>query len=356
MTVGSRRDLEETRRALARWLAARLGVAQLEVRELRLPRAGYSNETATFTAAWHDPDAGPVIRRLVLRIEPTHHQLFVQPDALFQARVMEALRRHASVPVPGVWFTESSRDVFGAPFYVMDQVPGRVPSDVPSWHRSGWTVELTAGQRARMYDNALTALVRLHRTDWQKGFGFLAPGDGTEPFAAHLRRLEQWYDWCAEDRRYDSDVIDAALDHVLTHRPAAVDERVGVVWGDARVGNMVFADDLSVAALLDWETTTLGPPEIDLAWWLMFDEYLCEAQGLSRLPGVPTAEATIARYEELSGRPVRDIRYFRILAGLTFALINSRLAHLLIAGGRTPEPVAADYVTRITRMTARWLR
>ena len=73
----------------------------------------------------------------------------------------------------------------------------------------------------------------------------------------------------------------------------AGDPGEGVVWGDARVGNMCFADDLSVAALFDWEGATTGPPGIDLGWWLMFDRYLCEAQRSQRLDGIPGREQTI---------------------------------------------------------------
>jgi hypothetical protein len=36
-----------------------------------------------------------------------------------------------------------------------------------------------------------------------------------------------------------------------------------------------------VAAMLDWEGAALGPPELDVTWWVMFDEFLCETQGKS---------------------------------------------------------------------------
>jgi aminoglycoside phosphotransferase (APT) family kinase protein len=140
---------------------------------------------------------------------------------------------------------------------------------------------------------------------------------------------------------------------VVRHRPAT--DAAVISWGDARPGNIIFGDDLSVVALLDWEGATIGPPEIDVGWWLMFEEFLCEAQGLTRLDGVPDRDATIARYQELSGRPVEEIRYYEILAGLVLALINSRLADLMIAGGRLEPAVAGEFVTRVTDMTARWL-
>jgi aminoglycoside phosphotransferase (APT) family kinase protein len=110
-----------------------------------------------------------------------------------------------------------------------------------------------------------------------------------------------------------------------------------------------------VAALLDWEGASLGPPEVDVAWWAMFDEFLCEAQGLPRLPGVHDRAGTYARYEELAGAPLRDIEYYEVLVGLQLSLINSRLADLLISSGKVPEPVAAEYVTRVAGITQRSL-
>ena len=133
------------------------------------------------------------------------------------------------------------------------------------------------------------------------------------------------------------------------------DRTAGVVWGDARVGNIIFGDDLSVAALLDWEGATTGPPEIDVAWWVMFDEFLCEAQGIQRLEGVAGRDETLARYEALGGRRLSNIVYYEILAGLVLSLINSRLADLLVSGGVVDPTFGAEIVTRITDLTARRL-
>ena len=141
--------------------------------------------------------------------------------------------------------------------------------------------------------------------------------------------------------------------HVLANHPPT--KAASVVWGDARVGNIMFADDCTVAAMVDWEGATLGPPEIDVAWWVMFDEYLCEAQGFARLEGISDSEGTFARYEQLSGRPLQNMGYYQILAGLFLALINSRLVDLLIRNKVVDKTYGAELVTRVTNMTARHL-
>jgi len=341
----------ETARTLESWLAGRLRADTVAVSDLSVPKAGFSNETIVGHADWSDADGAHGLD-FVLRIQPTAHQLFVEPDALRQAAVMAALAGH--VPVPPIWLTESDPAVLGAPFFLMQRVYGRIPGDVPSWHHRGWTKDLAVPERTRLHDNALAALVHLHAVDTTTpAFGFLAAkGAGTalERYADHIHI---WYEWCKPVRRFGTDIIDAAMAYVLAEVPA--DDRRSVVWGDARVGNIIFADDMSVAAMLDWEGATLGPPEIDVTWWVMFDEFLCEAQGRTRLEGVPDRLGTFDRYEELSGAPLRNRDYFEVLAGLQLALINSRLADLLVTTGQLPDAVAGEFVTRATSITKRSL-
>jgi aminoglycoside phosphotransferase (APT) family kinase protein len=347
------RDLVETARALEDWLVGRLdGVADsLVVSELSVPKAGFSNETICGHVQWNSAH-GAEARDFVVRIEPTSHQLFVEPDAMRQARVMSELA--GRVPVPNIWLTETSSDPLGAPFFLMDRVHGRIPGDVPSWHKRGWTTELDSAQRFELHDNALRALAALHAIDTNDAaFEFLlTPGDGT-PLQRYVNHVAAWHEWCLPVLRHDVDTINAAMRYVLDAVPR--DARRSIVWGDARVGNIVFGDDLSVAAMLDWEGATLGPPEIDVAWWVMFDEFLCEANGLTRLAGVPDRRGTLARYSEIAGHPLRDIEYYEVLAGLQFSLINSRLAHLLITSGSAPESFVDEFVYRTTAITRRSL-
>ncbi|GAB2982992.1 phosphotransferase family protein [Amycolatopsis acidiphila] len=336
-------DSTVTREVLARWLA-RQGCRDVRLGELTQPDAGYSGRTVFVAASWAEPGGTARHEELVVRVQSPDQQLFVAPDAVRQAETMRGLAGEPGVPVPRIWFTESDPAVLGAPFYVMGRVRGRVPGDVPSWHVRGWTVELSPGQRTRLHDNGLAALVALHRVDWRRELGFLDPAGTGTALERYLAQLENWYAWCGPSRRFGPEVLAAGLAHVLEHRPD--DDGEVVVWGDARPGNICFADDLSVAALFDWETATIGPPGIDLGWWLMFERYLCEAQGKRRLDGVPGRAGTIARYHELGGVKIPDIDYYELLAGVVMTLIASRLADVLVETGRVTPEIAAIYPNR----------
>lgn len=363
MSPASTRDLTATARRLEAALSRHLRVGDPVVSDLRTPKAGYSNETVFFRAAYRPADGGPQqVADLVLRVEPTSHQLFVTPDAARQAQVMQALARNPGTPVPAVLFVEPDPADLGAPYFVMRQVHGRVPGDVPSYHRKGWVRELSPADQAKVHDEGLATLVALHHIDSREGFEFLAPprapastARGGAPRTAldrYLAELEQWYEWCGESRHYGADVLASGLAYLLEHRPD--DPAECVVWGDARVGNLLYADDLSVAAMFDWEGATLGPPGIDLGWWLMFEDFLSEAQGVPRLPGVPDRDATIARYRELGGVDIPDIDYYELLACVVMALINSRLADLLVREGLSAD-VASTYPLRSAAMAERRL-
>jgi aminoglycoside phosphotransferase (APT) family kinase protein len=320
---------------LQSWLPLQLAATEataFEVSDFTAPPAGYSGRTVFFTAAWIDHAGVRHAENLVLRAQAENHQLFTVPDAPRQAEVMQRLAAQG-ISVPDIVGIERGSKVLGSPFYVMRRVRGRTPSDVPSWHKRGWTVELSAADRGLLCDNGLRALVDVHCIDAPDTLRFLR-GDADPTRTALLRYLDKlscWYEWCRADLVVGTDVLAQALRVLLESAPDTDAETV--VWGDARVGNMCFGDDLSVVALFDWETAGTGPPDIDLGWWLMFERFLCEALGFTRLPGVPDDDEIIRRYLQFGGTLTGDIAYYQLLAAFVLSLINNRLARLLVRDG-----------------------
>src|SRR3546814_20575191 len=85
-------------------------------------------------------------------------------------------------------------------------------------------------------------------------------------------------------------LVRSALVYCLDNRPS--EACVSVLWGDPTPSNTMFRPDGTVAALIDWELAALGPPEIDLAWWLYFDELFSITFGVKRLEGLPDRKST----------------------------------------------------------------
>lgn len=345
------------REKLRSWLPARIapgGATSFDISQFTVPDAGYSGRTVFFTASWTDSAGLFRSEDLVLRMQATDHQLFTTPDAPRQAEVMRRLCRHG-IPVPHIVGIEHDATVFGTPGYVMTRVTGRVPSDVPSWHKRGWTAELSPSRRELLCDNALRALVAIHRIDDPQDLEYLrtSSGLGTTALQRYLHNLHGWYEWCRDDLKVGSDVLALALPVILESAPD--DDAEAIVWGDARVGNMCFGDDLSVIALFDWETATTGPPDIDLGWWLMFERFLCESLGFTRPPGVPDDAEFARRYREFGGVLSGDIVYYELVAAFVLSLINNRLALSLVRDGLSPD-TARRYPQAAVDLVERYLR
>ncbi|AFC54334.1 phosphotransferase family protein [Mycobacterium paraintracellulare] len=360
--TSARGDVGDRMREVMRaWLPERLapgGVNAFEISEFTAPQAGYSGKTAFFTATWTDPFGAHHAADLVLRAQAENHQLFTTPDAPRQADVMKRLSAHG-LPVPEVIGIERDATVLGSPFYLMRRVSGQTPSDVPSWHKRGWTVDLSADERSVLCDNGLRALVALHRVDDPDTLAFLR-GDA-DPTRTALHRyvdeLRGWFEWCRADLVVGADTLAEALRVIVHSAPDTDTDTDTIVWGDARVGNMCFGDNLEVVALFDWETAGTGPPDIDLGWWLMFERFLCEALGFTRLPGIPDDDGFVRRYLDFGGRLTGDIAYYQLVAAFVLSLINNRLARLLVRDGldattamsypRTSVALVEHYLDRI---------
>ena len=318
-----RRDLELTNRQLRDWLRRKLpGVRDLAINDLGGPsETGFSSDTLMFDVEWSDP-SGRHRERLVARLKPSGFTVFPNYDMSLQYRVMKTLG-DTDVPVPRMRWFEADEAPLGAPFYVMDRVDGRVPTDNPPYHMGGWLQDLSPADREALWWSGLEAMARVHRLDWRAlGFGFLdQPGRGASPLEQQLREYDEFLDWGVDRQRYP--LIEAARRWLEAHRPA--EEQVALCWGDSRPGNQIF-DGTACVAVIDWEMTRLGDPVQDLAWWITLDRCFSEGLGVERLAGLPDRQATIARWESLLGREARHLAYYEMLALYKFAAIMARVS------------------------------
>nr|UUG47305.1 putative phosphotransferase [Amycolatopsis sp.] len=325
------RDDHRTRAGLARWCSTAIaGGAEVRIGPVSVPEAsGFANETLVFEASW--PTAGGTCRRrLVARIAPDEIRVYPDRRLADQYRALRVLGRETDVPVPEVLGHEPGTDLLGAPFLVMAWVPGRVPADLPSYHRQGWLAELPAADRAAVWHNGVDVLGRVHRLDPAAlGLGFLKPREASAGLVEGA--LEQYASRLDFFGVRDSPEVSAALTWLRANRPR-VAPAASLLWGDARLGNLLF-DGVTVAAVLDWEMASLGPAEIDLAWFLHLDRFLSQGIGADRLPGLPGEPETLDRWSRRVGRPPRDLDYYLVFAAFRFALITSRVSDLMVRQG-----------------------
>jgi aminoglycoside phosphotransferase (APT) family kinase protein len=233
-------------------------------------------------------------------------------------------------PVPCVIGVEPTSDLFGAPFLLMTRLPGEIVPQNPNYNLAGWVAEMPVEKRAAVWENGVRALAGLQRIDWRDGFEFMARG--TEPgIEGYLTWTEEWMRWAVAGRDYA--IGEAAIDYLKRAMPK--DAPINVLWGDGQPSNVLFDTKTGeVTGLLDWELALLGPSEIDLAWWLMFDELLSTRFHVKRLEGLPGAERLTAVYEEAAGRRVAHMDYYGVLVRLHMAIVMIRAVDRQVAQGR----------------------
>jgi aminoglycoside phosphotransferase (APT) family kinase protein len=348
-TIG-RGPAADITRVLADWLAERMAGAEgVRIGEPRAPSAnGFSNITALFEASWRSQGVEKR-RRLVARIEPTGEGLFPTYDVARQFDVMKALE-HSAVPVPKALWMERDATILGSRFLIMEHVEGHIPSDDPSFAASGWVLGLTPPQRRELCDNAITALVRVHQVDWRgHGLDWLRrPGEGTSA-ERELTYYEDFYRWAAEGLTVP--VIEAGLAWARGRIPATDD--LVLSWGDSRIGNMIFGDDLRVRAVIDWEGASLAAREKDLGHWLQLTHVYTEQFGLALPEGFPDRTALLRRYEELSHQQLGDVRFYEVMSGIHSSIQALRALTLIGRASGQGRNEAAILNNPFTRGLAR---
>lgn len=339
---------EEVRGGLEAWLGTKVPGARIT--SCDIPAAsGMSNLTILFSA-----ETGTGEEHFVARVAPDGPAVFMDYDLAKEASVMNALAG-IGVKVPTVRWVEQDPAALGAQFLVMERATGRVPADDPPFTAVGWVLDdLNDEQRRALCVNSLEALATIHDADWKGlGLGFLAPAGGATADAvldADLAYWERIYDWARADDV--NATVEAGFAWLRDNRPADDREPV-LVWGDARIGNMMFGDDLAVNAILDWEMVGLGQPDVEVAWWLFLLRHHTEGIGMPYPSGFPSRDEVIAIYEKASGRPVPHVDYYEVWAAVRLVVLMHRAGNLMIEVGLLPPDAPMKFNNPASQLLAK---
>jgi aminoglycoside phosphotransferase (APT) family kinase protein len=333
------RDLDDLAQALASWLGERLpGVRDIRISHLTYPRgAGQSHETILFDAQWRE---GGEAREqgMVVRIKPTSFTVY--PDDLFieQYQVMQVMHDSTCVPVARPMWLEEDAALLGAPFFVMEKKVGRVPVSIPPYAQSGWVAEASAEQRRRMWEGGVRNLAAIQGAPVGK-LHFLEGGEhARQGLEQEFDKYTRFFAWIQQERPWP--VVERGLARLRDlwpdNRPA------GIVWGDARIGNMMFDEEFEVFAVMDWEQPSLGGALNDLAWWIVNSELMHGARGdRPHLAGMGTREETIALWQEITGISASGLEWYEDFTRLKMMCLGIRMAAL-----RGQEPMDEAMLAR----------
>ncbi len=342
MPIPAQRDLEQSKKSLATWLAGKVG-ADVELGEFGGPGAtGFSNETIIVDAHY----AGQA-DRLVVRVAPTGYTLF--PDPAFEAQhdILVMLATATSIPVPAVRWYETDTSVLGAPFFVMGFVDGLIPEDNPPYTMGGWLKDSSPEVQEKVFWGAIDTIAEVSALD---------PASlDLPPLLTGLDAQLDYYEAFMEsvEKTEAMPVARRAFAWLRENKPA--DDGTVLCWGDSRIGNIMFTPEGERLAVVDWEMAVLGSPSQDLAWMWFLDRHHAEGMGEQRLPGFPTKEAMIARFEAKSGRSAKAFDYYELFAGFRFCVIMGRLAMIFKDWGLIPADHDMGQSNAPTVLTAKML-
>jgi aminoglycoside phosphotransferase (APT) family kinase protein len=274
-------------------------------------------------------------RSLVVRRPPMGDLLATAHDMKREYTLISALWP-TPVPVPEPLAFTDDPAITGAQFYAMGWVEGRslYTADETAAH-------LTVEARRRTGPSFIDTLTALHQLDPDEiGLGNLGKR------SSYLgRQLKRWYEsWNASKNRELPDV-DRLHSFLIDRLPQQA--RVCVVHGDYGLHNCRVASDGHIAAVVDWEISTLGDPLADLAYcinaWIESAEEGPNAmQAPTTLPGFCSRAYLIDRYANQTGADLSQINYYRCFNHWKSVCIMQGVYARYLQGQKSSEDVDVE--------------
>lgn len=250
-------------------------------------------------------------RRMVLRKRPPG-VLLPSAHAIDREFTVQTALAGSGVPVAPMLHYCEDETVVGASFYLMERVEGRIFQDS--------TLDASPPEERRtMYREAARTLAAIHDVDIDAvGLGGFGRRDGYLE-----RQLKRWSEQWRLSAVADDPVMERLIAWLQANMPQ--EEQTRLTHGDFRIGNLIFDPvEPRVAAVLDWELSTLGDPLLDLAhscifaWHVKPDEYGGMLGVDLAARKLPTLDQFIVDYRAASSAPQQLGAYH-----LAFALFRN---------------------------------
>jgi aminoglycoside phosphotransferase (APT) family kinase protein len=266
-------------------------------------------------------------RRWVLRTPPRTGRTPSAHDVAREYRVTAALAA-TDVPVAEAVLLHDDEATLGVPFTISTFVDGR------AFRTHDDLAGLDAEGLAAVVGSMIDALAALHRTD-HVAVGLETFGRPDGYAARQLRRWSSQWEIVGtpEVHALASDVIDDLRKVVPDQR------RTSIVHGDFRVDNTLvrgIGPTAHVAAVVDWELSTIGDPVADVAMMCAYREPAFDliagapaAWTSGRLPG---PDALAEAYVAAGGTRLDHWEFHLALAYLKVAVIAAGIDHRRRAG------------------------
>jgi len=254
-----------------------------EVNEITM---GWETELYSFDVEFRK--AGNLVR--VERVVRLYPGISAAEKAVKEFKVMSRLSQ-AGYPVPEVLHLETDKETLGRPFIIMERVRG---------HNMTEGFLKSSGEKL---DSLMTVFIKLfvdlHNLDGARLF----PGDYfVGDTATYVNRV---LDSARENiEGHGIGWLGPVLDWLNEHKAGVSTEGLSIVHKDFHPNNIIIREDGS-PVVIDWGAVQAGDYRADIAWTiLLMSTYWDPAVG----------KVILEKYQEISGREVRDFQFFEVLA------------------------------------------
>ena len=273
-----------------------------------------------------------------------------------EARVLAALKGSV-VPHPGLIAACEDETVLGATFYLMEPVDGyNATQGLPEPFQS------SPDLRHQMGLSLVDGIAALGAIDYVE-VGLTGLGKPENYLERQVSRwkaqLESYADIPEWDGRKDIQGVNRVGDWLEANRPSSF--RAGIIHGDYHLGNVMFlCDEPKLAAIVDWELTTIGDPLIDLGWLMATwpsEEDRSDAGTVAVQPwdGFPSADELVAHYAGQTDRDVSGIHWYGVLACYKLGIILEG-TYARACAGKAPKETGDNLHARTIWLLERALR
>ncbi|SRX93064.1 aminoglycoside phosphotransferase [Thermomonospora curvata DSM] [Mycobacterium shimoidei] len=260
-------------------------------------------------------------RSYVLRRGPQ----FLRPRSntviLRETRVLAALAG-SDVPHPRLIARCEDPSVLGdAVFYLMEPVDGfNAGVELPALHANDASVRF--GMGLSMAD----ALAKLGAVDHEA----VGLADFGKPEGFLERQVPRWLSELESYNEFENypgpeiPGVDDVAKWLDERRPSQW--KPGILHGDYHAANVLFSrTGPEVAAIVDWEMSTIGDPLLDLGWllatWRQSDGSSVFGHTLTEVGGLADSEDLIERYAANTTRDLSNITWYRVLACFKLGIV-----------------------------------
>ena len=261
---------------------------------------------------------------LVLRRPPLGHKISKAHDMVREFKVLKALEKAGYTKMPKPILLCEDEAIIGAPFFLMEQVEGRII-------RNKMPADVGAAFFRKLSEQTIDVLIELHQLELEQS-GLLALG---KPEGYVKRQVDGWAERYQKAKTDELPDLEQAFDWLNANQPLR--SSVAFIHNDFKFDNLVCSADADVLAVLDWEMATIGDPLMDLGTTLAYwaepgDVDILKMFNLSYVEGNFSRSELVDYYASKSSADMSQILFYYVFGLCKVAVIAQQIYQRYVQG------------------------